>query len=98
MNGSKRYQEMAAELDELAAVPTAVLGEWVTARGRCLWETTFGEPPKRSGEHDPDRELAAELCAGCPVRAECLELIMPSTMPTSSATTHRITQPPRSLS
>jgi WhiB family redox-sensing transcriptional regulator len=73
MNGSKRYQEMAAELDELAAVPTEVLGEWVSARGRCLWETTFGEPPKWSGEHDPDRELAAELCAGCPVRAECLE-------------------------
>jgi len=69
----KNNEEMAAELDELAAVPTEVLAEWVTAAGRCLWETTFGEPPEWSGEDDPDRELAHQLCAGCPVRAECLE-------------------------
>ena len=25
------------------------------------------------GEGPPDRELAARLCAGCPVRRECLE-------------------------
>jgi len=42
----KKHEEMAAELDELAAVPTEVLAEWVTAAGRCLWETTFGEPPE----------------------------------------------------
>ena len=69
----KSYEEMAAELDELAMVPTSVLADWVTARGRCLWETTFGEPSEWSGEDDPDRELATRLCAGCPVRAECLE-------------------------
>lgn len=73
MNGPRSYEEMAAELDELAAVPTEVLANWVTARGQCLWVTTFGEPPEWSGEDDPDRELAARLCAGCPVRAECLE-------------------------
>lgn len=73
MNEPRNYEEMAAELDELAAVPTEVLADWVTARGRCLWETTFGEPPEWSGEDDPDRELATRLCAGCPVRAECLE-------------------------
>lgn len=73
MNEPRNYEEMAAELDELAAVPTDVLADWVTARGRCLWETTFGEPPEWSGEDDPDRELATRLCAGCPVRAECLE-------------------------
>ena len=64
---------MAAELDELAMVPTKVLADWVTARGRCLWETTFGEPPEWSGEEQPDRELATRLCSGCPVRTECLE-------------------------
>jgi WhiB family redox-sensing transcriptional regulator len=69
----KTYEEMAAELDELAMVPTEVLADWVTARGRCLWETTFGEPPEWSGEDEPDRELATRMCAGCPVRAECLE-------------------------
>lgn len=74
MNQPQRYEQLAAELDELAAVPTEVLADWVTARGRCLWETTFGEPPEWTGQNDPDRELAARLCAGCPVRGECLEL------------------------
>jgi WhiB family transcriptional regulator, redox-sensing transcriptional regulator len=69
----KSVQEMAAELDELAVIPTEVLADWVTARGRCLWEITFGEPPEWSGEDEPDRELAHQLCAGCPVWAECLE-------------------------
>lgn len=69
----KSVEELAAELDELAAVPTEVLADWVTARGRCLWETTFGEPPEWTGEQEPDRELAHRMCAGCPVRSECLE-------------------------
>jgi WhiB family redox-sensing transcriptional regulator len=73
MNEPRSYEEMAAELDELAAVPTEVLASWVTDRGRCLWETTFGDPPVWTGEDEPDRELATRLCAGCPVRAECLE-------------------------
>jgi WhiB family transcriptional regulator, redox-sensing transcriptional regulator len=73
INGPKSYEEMAAELDELAAVPTGVLASWVTAQGRCLWETTFGEPPEWTGKDEPDRELATRLCAGCPMRAECLE-------------------------
>jgi WhiB family redox-sensing transcriptional regulator len=72
-NESRNYEQMAAELDELHAVPTEVLADWVTARGKCLWETTFGEPPEWTGEDEPDRELATRLCAGCPVRAECLE-------------------------
>ncbi len=69
----KSLEELADELDELAVVPTEVLADWVTARGRCLWETTFGEPPEWTGEEEPDRELAHRLCVGCPVRAECLE-------------------------
>jgi WhiB family redox-sensing transcriptional regulator len=70
---SKSAEELAVGLDELAAVPTEVLADWVTARGKCLWETTFGEPPEWTGEYDADRELAHRLCAGCPVREECLE-------------------------
>ncbi|HJT02628.1 MAG TPA: WhiB family transcriptional regulator [Pseudonocardiaceae bacterium] len=73
MTQPPNYEQMAAELDELAAVPTEVLAAWVTARGRCLWETTFGEPPEWTGEDEPDRELARQLCAGCPVPLECLE-------------------------
>ncbi len=68
------WEQMADELDELAVVPTEVLADWVTARGRCLWELTFGDPPEWTGEDEPDRELATRMCAGCPVRAECLEL------------------------
>lgn len=74
MSEPQRYEQWAAELDELVVVPTEVLADWVTARGRCLWETTSGEPPKWTGMDEPDRELAARLCAGCPVRVECLEL------------------------
>jgi WhiB family redox-sensing transcriptional regulator len=73
MSEPRDYEELAAELDALEAVPTEVLADWVTARGRCLWETTFGEPPEWTGEEEPDRELATRLFAGCPVRRECLE-------------------------
>lgn len=73
MTEPPRYEQWVTELDELAAVPTEVLADWVTAEGRCLWETTFGDPPEWTGEDDPDRELATQLCAGCPVRIECLE-------------------------
>ncbi|MGH3793376.1 MAG: WhiB family transcriptional regulator [Pseudonocardiaceae bacterium] len=69
----KSAEELSAELDELAAVPTEVLADWVTARGRCLWESTFGVLPEWTGEDEPDRDLAHRLCAGCPVRSECLE-------------------------
>lgn len=69
----KSLEELAAELDELAMAPTEVLADWVTARGRCLWESTFGELPGWTGEEEADGELAYRLCAGCPVRAECLE-------------------------
>jgi WhiB family transcriptional regulator, redox-sensing transcriptional regulator len=74
MNERPSFDEMCTELDELAAVPTDVLAAWVTDRGRCLWESTFGDPPEWTGEDEPDRELATRMCAGCPVRAECLEL------------------------
>lgn len=74
MSEPQRYEQWAAELDDLAAVPTKVLAHWVTAQGRCLWETTSGEPPQWTGQNDPDRELATQMCTGCPVRSECLEL------------------------
>ena len=64
----------AARLADLAAVPDEVLSSLVAAHGLCLWEITSGDPPSAwSGDRPPDRELAARLCAGCPVRDECLE-------------------------
>ena len=50
-----------------------MLSELVDRHGLCLWEITTGDPPEWSGDGPPDRELAARLCAGCPVRRECLE-------------------------
>lgn len=62
------------ELDELAAVPTQVLAWWVSDRGRCVWETAIGKAPEWTENAESDRDLADRLCAGCPVRSECLEL------------------------
>lgn len=61
------------ELDHLAGVPDEALSALVAEHGRCLWEVTSGDPPGWSGQGPPDRELAARLCAGCSVRAECVE-------------------------
>jgi WhiB family redox-sensing transcriptional regulator len=69
----ERRERDAAELDGLAAVPDEVLSDLVARYGFCLWEITSGDPSPWSGEGSPDRELAARLCAGCPVRRECLE-------------------------
>jgi WhiB family redox-sensing transcriptional regulator len=66
-------EQAAAELDDLARVPTEALARLVAAHGLCLWEITHGDPSEWSGQGSPDRELAARLCAGCPVRRECLE-------------------------
>lgn len=63
-----------AVLDSLAEVTDEVLSALVADHGQCLWEISTGDPPGWSGEGTPDRDLAAQLCAGCPVRAECLEL------------------------
>jgi WhiB family redox-sensing transcriptional regulator len=62
-----------AELDSLAEVPSERLSRLVEAHGLCLWGITHGDPPEWTGKDTPDRELAARLCAGCPVRRECLE-------------------------
>jgi WhiB family transcriptional regulator, redox-sensing transcriptional regulator len=68
-----RREQAAAELDRLAAVPDDVLAELVARHGLCLWEITSGDPPAWTGQEPPDQKFAARLCAGCPVRRECLE-------------------------
>ena len=70
---SPDWEQETAELAALAHIPDAELERQVALYGRCLWEFTFGEPPEFTGAAAPDRELAARLCAGCPVRRECLE-------------------------
>lgn len=68
-----RLNDIAAQLHKLRFVPTDVLAGIVRSQDGCLWSATEGEPPEPTGD-DPDRELAAELCSGCPVKYACLEL------------------------
>jgi WhiB family transcriptional regulator, redox-sensing transcriptional regulator len=65
---------IAWRLDRLRWVPRDVLAEIVTDQGECAWEYTHGDPPRLTGHDALDRQLAARLCARCPVQDECLEL------------------------
>jgi len=69
-----RLVEIAARLDRLMWTPTGVLSEVVTEDGLCFWAVTRGDVPEMTGDKPADRQLAAWLCAGCPVQDECLEL------------------------
>ncbi|GAA0259101.1 hypothetical protein GCM10010492_70110 [Saccharothrix mutabilis subsp. mutabilis] len=64
--------EIAWGLDRLRWVPSAVLTEVVNRDGLCMW--AFMDEPPWAGEELTDHELASRMCAGCPVRDECLEL------------------------
>ncbi|MFC9251429.1 WhiB family transcriptional regulator [Amycolatopsis thailandensis] len=68
------YTEMTARLDRYALAPDDVLAEAVTRDGLCFWAFDRTAMPELTGDDPPDRELAARLCAGCPVIDECLEL------------------------
>ncbi|WP_103343033.1 transcription factor WhiB, partial [Amycolatopsis sp. CA-126428] len=68
------FQEMAVRLDRYADVPDDVLSEVVARDGLCFWAFDRADMPELSGDDSPDRELAARLCAGCPVIDQCREL------------------------
>lgn len=69
-----RWIEFAWRLDRLRWVPRAELGEIVIAEGGCMRAYAEDAPRLLTGVDTADRELAARLCAGCPVQDECLEL------------------------
>jgi WhiB family redox-sensing transcriptional regulator len=73
MSEENYYELVAADLDRYAEVPDDVLLEIVTTDGTCMWLVANDEPDW-TDEALTDRELAARLCAGCPVQHECLEL------------------------
>jgi WhiB family redox-sensing transcriptional regulator len=66
--------EIAARLDRLIDVPTDILADIVMRDGACMWCYGEGDPPPFTGNDNADRELAARICAGCPVQDQCLEL------------------------
>ncbi|WP_035288769.1 WhiB family transcriptional regulator [Actinokineospora spheciospongiae] len=67
-------EQFAAELDPVADLPENVLWRIVVRDGACMAIYAEGQAPPFTGNESTDRELAAQVCAGCPVRAECLEL------------------------
>jgi WhiB family redox-sensing transcriptional regulator len=73
MNDKESF-EVAARLDDLEGVPIGTLLDLVTREGACMYTHVSTEEPMRMGDKTTDRELAAYICAGCPVADECLEL------------------------
>ncbi len=72
VNPDDYFELTAAGLDRFEHVPDGVLWAIVTREGSCMWLYRLGLEPEWTGD-EPDRELATRSCAGCPVRAECLE-------------------------
>lgn len=68
------FTQVAASLDGLADVPDDVLFQVVTRDGACMVLFRLDLEPEWTGDDLTDRELAARICADCPVRRECLEL------------------------
>jgi WhiB family redox-sensing transcriptional regulator len=73
-NPEHDLQARAAELDALELVPDDVLRVLVTRDGSCMALYQHDQQPDWSGDELTDRQLAARICAGCPVQRECLEL------------------------
>ncbi|RSM64101.1 WhiB family transcriptional regulator [Kibdelosporangium aridum] len=65
---------IAWRLDRLRWIPDEALTHIVLEQGECVSAYTNGEAPTLTGRDATDRELAAQLCATCPVQDECLEL------------------------
>lgn len=74
VNPDDFFEEIAAGLDRFEQVPDDVLWEIVTREGSCMWLYQLDLEPEWTGNALTDRELAARICADCPVRRECLEL------------------------
>jgi WhiB family redox-sensing transcriptional regulator len=79
MSDEEFFEEVTARLDDLETVPTDTLFDLVTCEGVCMWIGLSVEEPTWTGDKATDRELAAKICAGCPVADECLELEFRST-------------------
>lgn len=73
-NPDDGFESVAARLDRFKLVPDAVLGQIVTRDGACMAPCGRDSAPPWTGDALTDRELAARLCASCPVPWECLEL------------------------
>lgn len=69
-----RLAEIAELLGRLNWMPRDLLADLVRRYGFSVWLNLEDGQPELTGDEGADREMAARLCAGCPVQAECLEL------------------------
>ena len=74
VNPDEFFAQVAAGLDRFEQVPDEVLFGVVTRDGSCMVLHRLDLEPAWSGDELTDRELAARICAGCPVRDACLEM------------------------
>lgn len=74
MNDEEFFAEVAARLDDLEGVPIGTLFDLVTREGACMWIDVGTEEPTWTGDKAIDREWAVNICVGCLVVDECLEL------------------------
>lgn len=70
----KSCAAITERLASMRSVPNDVLADLVERCGACMEASTGEEPPCWLDGDNTDRQLAARLCAGCPVQQECLEL------------------------
>ena len=68
------FTDIAVRLDGMRPVPCGVLSTLVTRDGACMSLTAGPDEPEWTTHESTDREVAAQICAGCPVRDACLEL------------------------
>jgi WhiB family redox-sensing transcriptional regulator len=73
-NPDEYLQAIAISLDAVELVPDEVLRELVTRDGACMALYRLDQQPEWFGDELTDRHTAAQICAGCPVQLECLEL------------------------
>src|SRR6266496_6650258 len=74
VNPDDFFEAIVARLDRFELVPDEVLWEIVTRDGDCVQLYRLDLEPEWARDELADRELAARICADCPVRLECLEL------------------------
>ena len=67
-------EDLAAQLDRYEHVPDDVLWDIVTREGACTWLYANDLGPDWTNNDLTDRDLAAQICAGCTARWACLEL------------------------
>lgn len=75
--------DIVARLDQMRPVPSRVLSNLVTRDGACMSVAAGPDEPQWTGHDSTDREIAAQICAGCSVREACLELEFRTAGPTT---------------